>query len=113
MNQTRFPSEKVIGKDSKVSREFLRKVLHCLGRKPPEEITLNSWELYDFIEKDISIILKHLKRAEGNIRNLMSADEDRRQFTIKAIGDFYEKGNTRRNKGEIKENKLERQEEDN
>lgn len=38
----------------------------------------------------------------------MSDDEDRRQFTLKAIGDFYEKGNKGRNKGESKENELER-----
>lgn len=74
-----------------MSREFLRKVLKCLGRKVPDELTLNSWELYDFIALDISILLKDLKRAKGNIKNLMSIDEDRRQFTIQAIGDFYDK----------------------
>lgn len=102
--------EKQIGSgknhDSKVSREFLRKVLLCLGRKVPEEISFNSWELYDFIEQDISIILRDLKRAKGNIRNLMSGDEDRRQFTLKAIGDFYEKENGRQWKGECKGNKV-------
>jgi len=86
-------------KDSKVAREFLRMVMKCLGRKVPNEITLNSWELYDFIEKDISTILRDLKRAKGNIKNLMSGDEDRRQFTMQAIGDFYDKGDGKRWKG--------------
>lgn len=86
--------------DSKVSRTFLRKVMKCLGREIPGEISLNSWELYDFIEKDISILLQELERAKGNVRNLMSSDEDRRQFTIQAIGDFYNKGNNRQRKDE-------------
>jgi hypothetical protein len=97
--------------DSKISREFLRRVMKCLGREVPGDITLNSWELFDFIEKDISIILKDLKRAKGNIKNLMSADEDRRQFTIAAIGDFYDVGNGKRWKGNGKEYKMERKDE--
>jgi len=108
MNQMKSLSEETTGKDSKVSREFLKKVLRCLGRKVPEEIIMNSWELYDFIEQDIKALFRRVKRDEGNIRNLMSTDPGRRQFTIKAIGDFYDKGNGRRTKGEEKENKLER-----
>ena len=98
--------------DSKVSRTFLRKVLKCLGRNTPKELAINSWEMYDVIAKDISIILRDLERAKGNIRNLMSSDNDRRQFTIKAIGDFYDKNNGKRRKGEQKKEEMERQEED-
>lgn len=119
MNDYRNSESKISGsgfvpskhKDSKVSREFLRKVMKCLDIKVHCELTLNSSELYDFIEKDIAILRRDLKRAKGNIRNLMSGDETRRQFTLQAIGDFYDTGNGKRWKGNGKRVKMETKDE--
>ena len=78
--------------DSKVSRFFLRKVLEALGQRVPQELEMNSWELYELISKDINIIHAQMRRDRKNIKGLLSSDEDRRQFTISAIEKWYKKG---------------------
>lgn len=100
MNQMKSPSSDNKRQDSKISRQFLRMVLNCLGQKIPEELDMNSWELYDLIEKDISIIRTERARDRKNIRSLLSGNESRRQFTIQAIDNFYDKEEERRRKGE-------------
>jgi len=97
--------------DSKASQIYLRAIMGNLGHPVPPDLRLSSSELYDLIAKDISILCKDLKRAKGNIRNLMSHDEERRQLTIAAIGDFYDTGNGLRWKGNGKEVKMERKDE--
>lgn len=81
--------EKSFEVDSKVSRTFLRMVLNCLGQKIPEELNMNSWELYDLIEKNISILKNQSERHRKNVKSLLSGNDARRQFTIQAIDKWY------------------------
>ncbi len=75
--------------ETNMTKFYLRKVLEDLGLNVSAGLMISVDDMYDLISKEISVMHKQMRWYRGNIKNLLSSNEERRQFTIAAIEDFY------------------------
>lgn len=77
------------GKDSKVSRSFLRMVLKEQGQKVSDQLDMNSWEMVDLIIKNIHLVDIEVRNLRKENKKMHRELDSSKQRVIESIEEYY------------------------